>query len=160
MGERQDVRDCRISVATRAESTKTHPRRSSPVPLYADCPSFKEALLGPGGASLNYSGTIIATDGAVKAEGSMGAAYVALGNRIPSRSFVVLGPPSAMRSELSGLDQALADTLAENDLTLLTDSLSSITKLMSMQRQDFPEWLHGHPEKILLESITHTSLIE
>jgi len=129
--------------------------RDGAVPLDADCPSFKEALLGPGGASLNYSGTIIATDGAVKSDGSMGAAYVALGNRIPPRSFVVLGPPSAMRSELSGLDQALADAPAETDLTLLTDSLSSITKLMSMQRQDFPEWLHGHPEKVLLESITH-----
>ena len=123
------------------------------VPLHVDCPSFREALLGPAGEGLNYPGTILATDGSVKEDGSMGAAYVALGNSIPARSFVVLGPPSAMRAELSGLDQAIVDAPLEEDLTLLTDSLSSIVKLMNMQRIDFPEWLYGHPERALLESV-------
>ena len=26
-------------------------------------------------------------------------------------------------------------------------------KLQDLQRRDFPEWLHSHPEKVLLESI-------
>jgi len=126
--------------------------RDGAVPLDPDCPSFKEAQLGPGGAGFNNNGTIIATDGAVKEDGRMGAAYVALGNKIPPRAFIVLGPPSSMRAELSGLDQALADGPNE-ELTLLTDSLSSILKLMSMQRKDFPEWLHSHPERALLECV-------
>ena len=123
------------------------------VPLDVDCPSFREAVLGPAGESLSYPGTIIATDGAVKEDGSMGAAYVALSNRIPARSFVVLGPPSVMRAELSGLDQAIADAPAQEDLTLLTDSASSIKKLMHMQRRDFAEWLYDHPDGVLLSSI-------
>ena len=125
------------------------------VPLDVDCPSFREALLGPAGASLSYPGLIVATDGAVKADGNMGAAYVALGDRIPPRSFVVLGPPSVMRAELSGLDQAVADAPIEEDLTLLTDSASSMIKLANMQRKDFAEWLHDHPERALLNSIVN-----
>jgi len=121
--------------------------------LDVDCPSFSEALLGPAGASLRYPGLIVATDGAVKADGNMGAAYVALGDRIPPRSFVVLGPPSVMRAELSGLDQAVADAPIEEDLTLLTDSASSMIKLTNMQRKDFAEWLYDHPERALLNSI-------
>jgi len=126
--------------------------RDGAIALDAECSSFKEAQLGPGGGGFNYPGHVIATDGSVKQDGSMGAAYVALGDSIPPRSFVVLGPPSAMRAELSGLDQALADVAAE-DANLHTDSLSSIEKLIDMQRKDFPEWLHGHPERALLESV-------
>jgi ribonuclease HI len=98
---------------------------------------------------------VVATDGSVKDDGRMGAAYVALDNRLPPRSesFVVLGPPSSMRGELSGIDAAVADAPGEEDLTILTDSLTSIQKLASMQRQDFPERLNGHPEKVLLESL-------
>ena len=127
--------------------------RDGAVPLDASCPSFQEAQLGPSGSALNQQGVVVATDGAVKSDGRMGAAYVSLGDRLPARSFVVLGPPSAMRAELSGLDQAVADAPADEELTILTDSLSSIQKLESLQRKDFPEWLHGHPEKVLLESL-------
>ncbi len=58
-----------------------------------------------------------------------------------------------MRAELSGLDQAVADAPADEELTILTDSLSSIQKLENLQRKDFPEWLHGHPEKVLLDCL-------
>ena len=62
-----------------------------------------------------------------------------------------------MRAELSKLDQVVADAPADKDLTILTvrvtDSLSSIQKLERLQRRDFREWLHGHPEKLLLECL-------
>jgi ribonuclease HI len=60
-----------------------------------------------------------------------------------------------MRAELSGLDQAVADAPIEEDLTLLTDSASSMIKLANMQRKDFAEWLHDHPERALLNSIVN-----
>jgi ribonuclease HI len=41
----------------------------------------------------------------------------------------------------------------DEELTILTDSLTSIQKLAGMQRQDFQEWLNGRPEKALLESL-------
>ena len=74
--------------------------RDGAVPLDISCPSFREALLGPTDAALNQRGTVAATDGAVKEDGRM-AAYVSLSDKLPARSFVVLGPPSAMRAELS-----------------------------------------------------------
>ena len=36
-------------------------------------------------------------------DGRMGAAYVSLSDKLPARSFVVLGPPSAMRAEAADL---------------------------------------------------------
>ena len=51
------------------------------------------------------------------------------------------------------MDEVAADAPINEDLTILTDSLSSIQKLSGMQRQDFPEWLHSHPERPLLESL-------
>jgi ribonuclease HI len=127
--------------------------RDGTVPLVRSCPSFREARLGPVGSALAHAGVIVATDGAVKEDGRMGAAYVALDGRITARSFVVLGPPSSMRAELSGMDEVATDAPMDEDLTILTDSLSSIQKLCCMQRQDFPEWLHGHPERPLLQSL-------
>lgn len=52
----------------------------------------------------------------------MGAAYVSVGYKLPARWFIVLGLPSAMRVEISGLDQ---------ELTILADSLGSIQKLVA-----------------------------
>jgi len=128
--------------------------RDGTVPLDSACPYFREAKLGPAGAALTFPGTIVATDGAVKEDGRMGAAYVSLDAcAMPPRSFVVLGPPSAMRAELSGIDQAVTDAPLDQDVTILTDSLSSMQKLEAMQRHDFPEWIHNHPERVLLESI-------
>ena len=127
--------------------------RDGTVPLDRSCPSFREARLGPAGSHLSYAGVVVATDGSLKDDGRMGAAYVCLDNQLPSRSFVVLGPPSSLRGELSAIDEVVADAPLDKDLSVLTDSLTSILKLRNLQRQDFAEWLHGHPEKALLESL-------
>jgi hypothetical protein len=58
-----------------------------------------------------------------------------------------------MRGELSGINAAVADAPGDEELTILTDSLTYIQKLAGMQRQDLQEWLNGHPEKALLESL-------
>ncbi len=74
----------------------------------------------------------------------MGAAYVAKDNRLPSRSVAVFGQPSSIRPELTVIDPTVELTLAledcpgEEDLNILTDSLSSMRLLKNMQRQDFP----------------------
>ena len=47
----------------------------------------------------------------------------------------------------------MPDVPADEERTVLTDSLRSMQKLQSLQRRDFPEWLHVHPEKVLLESL-------
>ena len=67
----------------------------------------------------------------------------------------MIGPPSAMRAELAHLTRQwlVADAPADEDLTLLTDSLTALQKLQNLQRRDWPEWLHGHPEQELLESL-------
>jgi hypothetical protein len=66
--------------------------RNGTVPLDSTCPAFREATLGPAGSYLTHTGVVVATDVSVKDDGRMGAAYVALDNRFPPRSFVVLGP--------------------------------------------------------------------
>ena len=83
----------------------------------------------------------------------MGCAYVSLDDNVmPPRAFVVFGPPSAMRAELSGLDEAVADAPLDQDLTILTDSLASMQKLKASQRKGFPEWLHCHPSDAIRKS--------
>ena len=67
--------------------------RDGTVPLDSTCPAFREATLGPAGSYLTHAGVVVATDGSVKDDGRMGAAYVALDNRLIPRSFVVLGHP-------------------------------------------------------------------
>ena len=105
---------------------------------------------------MNHRGVIIATHGAVNEDGRTGDAFVTLSDQLPARSFVGLGPPSAMQAELSALDQVVrthSHTPADEELTVPTDSLCSIQKLQSLQRRDFPEWLLSRPEKVLLESL-------
>ena len=51
------------------------------------------------------------------------------------------------------MDQFVADAPVDEDLTILTDSLSSIQRLENLQWRNFPELLDGHPEKVLLESL-------
>ena len=46
-------------------------------------------------------------------------AYISLSVRIRANSFVVLGPPSAIRAELSWLNKAVADALADEEVTKL-----------------------------------------
>ena len=60
------------------------------VPLDLTCPSSREALLGSAGAAYTRSGSgiVVATDGSLRRDGSMGAAMVAKDDRLPARSVV------------------------------------------------------------------------
>jgi ribonuclease HI len=80
----------------------------------------------------------------------MGAAYVTKDNRLPPRSVAVFGQPSSIRPELTGIALALEDCPGGEDLNILTDSLSSMRLLKSMQRKDFPLQLYRHPVRQLL----------
>ena len=114
------------------------------------CPSAREVLLGPMASAYTYEGVVVATDGSLKHDGAMGAAFVALGNRVPARSVAVFGSEMSVRPELSGIALALEYCLAEEDLAILTDSKASMDLLRSMQRKDFPLWLYRHPARQLL----------
>ena len=48
-------------------------------------------MQGPMAAAYTYEGLVVATDGSLKHDGSMGAAFVALGNRVAARSVAVFG---------------------------------------------------------------------
>ena len=100
------------------------------VPLDLTCPSSREALLGSAGATYTLSGIVVATDGSLKRDGSMGAAMVAKDGRLPARSVAVFGQPSSLRPELTGIAIALEDCPGEEDLNILTDSLSSMRLLL------------------------------
>ena len=83
--------------------------------------------LGPRGAAgasrggILEKGVVVATDGALKHDRAMGAAFVALGDRVPARSAAVIGSEASIRPELTGLAMALEESLVQEDLTLLTD---------------------------------------
>ena len=102
------------------------------------------------------SGIVVATDGSLKNSGAMGAAFVAKDNRLQARSIAVYGPPSSIRQELTGMALALVDCPRETDLNILTDSLSAMQLLKSMQRKrDFPLWLYRHTARqLLLQVVT------
>ena len=63
------------------------------------CPSAREVLQGPVGAAYLQEGVVVATDGALKHDGAMGAAFVALGDRVPASSAAVFA--SERRSDPS-----------------------------------------------------------
>jgi ribonuclease HI len=96
------------------------------------------------------SGIVVATDGSLKKDGAMGAAFVAKDGRVQTRSVAVFGQPSSTRPELTGIALALEECPIEEDLTILTDSLSSMDLLQSMQRGDFPLSLYRHSVRHLL----------
>ena len=120
------------------------------VPLDLTCPAAREAALGPAAAAYRKEGIVVATDGSLKEDGAMGAAFVSLGERLPARSAAILGPPSSVRPELAGIAMACEDCPREVDLTVLTDSVSCMRLLMSLQRTDFPLSLYRHPVRQLL----------
>ena len=84
-------------------------------------------------------------------------------NRLPSRSVAVFGQPSSIRPELTGIALALEECPGEEDLNIITDSLSSMRLLKNMQRQGFPLQLYRHTvQQLLLRhhiSANHLSLI-
>jgi len=123
------------------------------VPLDLACPSAREVLRGPMASAYAYEGVVVATDGSLKHDGAMGAAFVALGNRVPARSVAVFGSEMSVRPELTGIALALEYCPDEEDLAILTDSKASMDLLQSMQRADFPLWLYRHPARQLLVHI-------
>ena len=113
----------------------------------------REAAYGPAGKAYQFPGIIVATDGSLKDDGRMGAAFVSMRNRLPSRSVTVLGSASSTRPELTGIALALEASPSDEDLTILTDSLVSMTTLFSLRRADFPLSLHGNACKQLLTHV-------
>ncbi len=81
-------------------------------------------MLGPAGPAYSLSGLVAATDGSLKKNGSMGAAYVSIGGRLPPQSVSVFGQPSSVRPELTGIAMVLKDCPDEEDLNILTVQLS------------------------------------
>ncbi len=80
----------------------------------------------------------------------MGAAFVAKDGRLQARSVAVFGQPSSTRPELTGIALALEGCPDEGDLSILTDSLSAMRLLQSVQRRDFPLSLYRHSVRQLL----------
>jgi hypothetical protein len=100
-----------------------------------------------------YEGVVVATDGSLKHDGAMGAAFVALSYRVPARSVAVFGSEMSVRPELTGIALALEYCPVEEDLAILADSKASMDLLRSMPRADFPLWFYRHPARQLLVHI-------
>ena len=66
-------------------------------------------------------------------------------------SFEVQGPPISVVPELAALAVAAENSPLDEDLTILTDSKTSLQLLIGMQRKDFPVFLHRRAERRFLE---------
>jgi hypothetical protein len=98
---------------------------------------------------------VVATDGSLKKCGAMGAAFVAKDGKVQARSVAVFGQPSSIRPELTGVVLALEECPIEEDLSILTDSLSSMDLLQSMQRGGFLLSRYRHSvRRLLLHVVT------
>ena len=112
-------------------------------------PLAREALLGPAGAAFRNQGIVVGSDGSLRRDGAMGAAYASRNSEMPARSVAVYGSPSSARPEMTAINMACQDCPTDTDLTVLTDSLSCMQMLKSLQRRDFPLWLYRHPNRQL-----------
>ena len=121
------------------------------VPLDMADPLAREALLGPAGAAYRNQGIVVGSDGSLRRDGAMGAAYASRNSEMPARSVAVYGSPSSARPEMTAINMACQDCPTDTDLTVLTDSLSCMQMLKSLQRRDFPLWLYRHPIRQLLK---------
>ena len=52
-------------------------------------------------AAYRCEGVVVATDGSLKLDGAMGAAFIALGDKVPACSMHVFGSEMSIRPELS-----------------------------------------------------------
>ena len=111
--ERQRLRLTRSSI---------HLTEDGVIPVDLSFPSAGEVLQGPVGAAYSKEGVVVATDGALMNDGAMGAAFVALGDKVPACSAVVFGSEASIRLELTGLAMALEECPVQEDPTLLTGS--------------------------------------
>jgi hypothetical protein len=64
--------------------------------------------------------------------------------------------PSSTRPDLTGIALVLEESLPDEDLTILTDSLVAMTNIFSLRRADFPLSLHTNPYRQL---ITHVVML-
>ena len=116
-GDPAETAGITVRLKNRADKVRALKRRADSIRLTADgvvpldltCPSSREALLGPACSAYTRSGVVVATDGSLKRNGSMGAALVAKDGRLPARSAAVFGQPSSIRQELTGIALALED---------------------------------------------------
>ena len=72
---------------------------------------------------------------------------------LQAKIVTVYGSPSSICPELTSIGMACKDSPIDEDLTILTDSLSSTNLLKSTQRKDFPLWLCRHAERQLLTHV-------
>ena len=100
----------------------------------------EDMRFGPAADLYEDSELVIATDGSVQQDGSMGAAAAPLNDSLPEKLKGVGGNPSSTLAELSALqlaaDMAIERPMMKN-VIILTDSLTSLTILEDRQRQDF-----------------------
>ena len=127
--------------------------RDGVVPLDQTAPSYREASFGPAAAAYSNRGVVVATDGSLRKDGAMGAAYVSKDNKLQARSVAVFGRPASILPELAGIALPLEDCPLDEELSVLTDSQSAMDLLRSLQRADFPRWLHRHPARQLLRYV-------
>ena len=78
---------------------------------------------------------------------------VAKDEKNQSRSVAVYGPPSSIRPEPAGISLAVEECPVEENLNILTDSLSALQLLRGMLRKDFPLGLHRHTVRHLLAQV-------
>jgi len=165
-GSRNAVGSPQLRAALKRELASMLLTADGVTPLDPLSPSAKEATLGPAGAAYTLSGITVGVDGSSRSYGAMGAAMVPIGTRVQARSAAippptstgeercsynaVFGSASSLRPELTGITLALEDCPQDEDLNILTDSLSSMLLLNSLQRKDFPLSLYRHPARQLL----------
>jgi ribonuclease HI len=93
----------------------------------------------------------------------MGAAFVLMGEHILARSVTVrgFGSASSTRPEQTAIALALEEVRVPStaNLTMLTDSLDSMTILFSLRRADFPLSLHRNPTRQLYTHIMMVQLL-
>ena len=109
---------------------------------------------GPAASLYTDDCVVIATDGSVQQDGSMGAAATSLSDSIPERMQGVGGNPSSTLAELSALQLAAEMVLERSNVKnaiILTDSLTSLTILEDRQRQDFRS-TRWHDDEIAVTS--------
>ena len=126
----------------------------------ADRITLQEDLLyGPAAPLYDPHTLVIATDGSLQSDGTMGAAVTSLDASAGEAKAGVGGSPSSTLAELSALQLAteMIQTHGQGrDILVLTDSLTSLSILESNQHQDF-QTIRPHDEdtSIVAKALTN-----
>ena len=99
--------------------------------------SVEDRLYGPMSKYYNRQGVIAATDGSVQEDGAMGAAATAIDAVFDDQIVGINGKGSSTTAEMVGLSLAVEVSPNDQQLTVFTDSLSSLQNLQRRQRKDF-----------------------